>query len=186
MHIQNWWLIGLHIIVYGVATIVFAVPLDWLTATIGLTLIWISVVDSRRFEIPDTASLLLLVLAGLRLWMDDARLAEHVLGAVIWPVMFLLVAKAYRARRGHDGLGFGDVKLMAAIGLLCGFSGTVYVVLAAAVSGLVTLIAVSKLRTRAGTASRDHLSGTALAFAPFLCLGAWMVILIMEASAHIT
>ncbi|MBE7196994.1 MAG: prepilin peptidase [Parafilimonas terrae] len=49
---------------------------------------------------------------------------------------FLAVREAFYRWRGHDGLGFGDVKLALAGGILVGTDGFAWAVLAASLGGL--------------------------------------------------
>jgi prepilin signal peptidase PulO-like enzyme (type II secretory pathway) len=71
---------------------------------------------------------------------------------------------------GTGGLGFGDVKFAAVIGLVCGFPGVLAALLAASVLGL----ALSPLFRRP--------DGTRLPipFAPFLCAGTLLERLLMS------
>ncbi|MGY2048155.1 prepilin peptidase [Methylobacterium sp. JK268] len=63
-------------------------------------------------------------------------------GGAIW-----LVREAYYRRRGHDGIGLGDVKLSAAGGLLVGPEGFAWALLLASLAGL-ALVGIGRLRAR--------------------------------------
>ncbi|MBY5934922.1 A24 family peptidase [Tateyamaria omphalii] len=137
--------------------------------TIGGCLIWASVVDFIRFEIPNFATLGL-TCAALYWVATDARVPwqDHVLAAVFWPIAFELIRRVFLWRSGFDGLGFGDVKLMAPIALCCGLIGSAQVVLIAAMAALGFVLISSLWRGRAAI----HV---ALPFGPFLCFAAWVV-----------
>lgn len=104
---------------------------------------WIVWRDATRYLIPDAAVVALGVVAltaRLRepLFAFDASLATLSMlldgllaGGGVW-----LVREAYFRRRGHDGIGLGDVKLAAVGGLLCGIQGFSLVLLAASLAGL--------------------------------------------------
>lgn len=123
-------------------------------AAIGLVTLWFMWRDARDFVIPDGASLSLAVLAlGARLSADGLSLetaglalgAGLACGGALWAVR-----EAFYRLRGHDGLGFGDVKLAAACGVLVGVSGFALALLAACLAG----IAVALLRRGAVRADR--------------------------------
>ncbi|WP_208293330.1 prepilin peptidase [Pelagimonas phthalicica] len=142
----------------------------WPALIFAMLLVWVSMADWDSLEIPDSASALL-VLSGVSfvLTTEKADLADHLFGGVFWPLAFWLISSVYlRARKVH-GLGLGDVKLMAGIGVWCGFLGTIWVVLGAALSALSALTAFRLLRIRKGL--RQQL----VAFGPFLCFFAWYV-----------
>lgn len=98
-------------------------------------------------------------------------LIDGILGGILWPFLFWAVAELYLKTRGVNGLGFGDVKLMAGIGLWCGAHGTIYVVLSAALAGLVVLSLLAVVRST----SIEEIGQSKVAFGPFLCLSAWSV-----------
>ncbi|MGC6471432.1 MAG: prepilin peptidase [Parvibaculales bacterium] len=98
----------------------------------GLTLVFsvffmlnviIFLTDFEDFIIPDFASLggaaagFLLVLADVG---GLPPMREAVIGGLFGFVLLYLINAAYKLWRGHDGLGFGDVKLMAMYGIWLG------------------------------------------------------------------
>lgn len=124
------------------------------------------------FEIPDLAALLLAFSGAMTLYgSSELVLIDRILGGILWPLLFWAVAELYLKTRGVHGLGFGDVKLMAGIGLWCGAYGTIYVVLAAALAGLGVLSILAVVRST----SIAEIGQSKVAFGPFLCLSAWSV-----------
>jgi len=93
-----------------------------------------------------------------RLW----SLADSLLGAAVGASFLYGVAAIYLRARGVEGMGFGDVKLMALIGSFLGTKLTVLTIFAASLSGslfgLSTVLAVWMKRLRRiearGTSSR--------------------------------
>jgi len=83
----------------------------------------------------------------------------------------MAIAMIYRALRGADGLGFGDVRLLGAMGLVLG----PYVLLAYALGNILgVLVAVPQmLLSRAG----GPLSGRSIPFGPFLACGGVLTVL---------
>ena len=83
-----------------------------------------------------------------RLW----SLADSLLGAAVGASFLYGVAAIYLRARGVEGMGFGDVKLMALIGSFLGTRLTVLTIFAASLSGslfgLSTVLAIWMKRTR--------------------------------------
>lgn len=139
--------------------------LGWALLTAG----WI---DLDHFLLPD-AIVLPLLLAGLAAsWLRTGDIpADAALGAALGYLAFAGLAWAYRRLRGHDGLGMGDAKLLAAGGAWLGWDSLPMVVLIAACAGLAAA-AVGWL------AGRPVTRMTRLPFGPFLALAIWAVFLL--------
>ena len=125
--------------------------------------------DMDAFIIPDWASLGGLAL-GLALAAFGApglpALADAALGAGVGFALIYAINALYRAWRGHDGMGFGDVKLMAMFGAWLGAGALLPILFAASFSGAVFgIVMLSMARLRAGAAARD----AAKAMLPFGC-----------------
>ena len=78
--------------------------------------------------------------------------ADALLGAAIGAFFFYGIAMLYLHARGREGMGLGDVKLMAMVGAFLGVRLTVLTIfgasLAGSLFGLVTILAVWMKRTR--------------------------------------
>jgi leader peptidase (prepilin peptidase)/N-methyltransferase len=93
---------------------------------------------------------------------------DAILGAAAGSGLLWVVAEGYFRLRGREGMGLGDVKMMAAVGAFLGLKRTLITVLAGSLLGSVIgiiLIAVSKK-------GRDY----ELPFGTFLAAGALLVI----------
>jgi leader peptidase (prepilin peptidase)/N-methyltransferase len=135
----------------------------WLLLALGAT-------DATCFRLPDPLTIALGVV-GLALAVEDpnrtlwgAALAALIASGVFWGVRI-----GYAHLRGREGLGFGDVKLMAGIGAGCGLAQIPLVVLIAALGALAFAAGVALIRKRALSAT------TALPFGSFLCLSAGLI-----------
>ncbi len=90
---------------------------------------------------------------------------SSLLGALLGGGVLLATARGYRAVTGREGLGGGDVKLLAMIGSFVGWEGIPGILFLGALTGTFCGIALMVLR-------KDVSLTTPLPFAPFLCLGA--------------
>ena len=91
--------------------------------------------------------------------MYIASLEGLVIGATVW-----LFRQLYFAVRQYQGLGLGDVKLLAASGIWIGITGVPMQLLIAAVTALA---AAGAMQFAGQTVTRQ----TSLPFGPFLALG---------------
>lgn len=167
--------VGLHILIYAGAGFYFHIersPVFAIGLVLAGILIWISVIDFAHFRIPDVATVLLGATGLLALfWQPRNEIIDHLLAAVLWPLLFWTVAEVYKKLRGWDGLGFGDIKLIGVLALWVGLAGTATVVLAAALAGITTILVLGV----AGKQVSTEIPKSAVAFAPFLCLSTWVV-----------
>jgi leader peptidase (prepilin peptidase)/N-methyltransferase len=102
--------------------------------------------------------------------------ADAVLGAVAGSGLLWIVAEGYFRLRGREGMGLGDVKMMAAVGAFLGLKRTMMTVLAGSLLGSVIgifLIAISKK-------DRDY----ELPFGTFLGLGALLIVFFGTPALH--
>lgn len=131
---------------------------------LGLTLARLIQIDLAILRLPDRYTLPLIA-AGLM--MNGLRLQAvpwvYLAAAATGYLLFALIGFVFYRLRGVEGLGLGDAKLLSAAGAWLGLVALPYVILAAAVSGLI--FAVLRGRNR----------GTSLAFGPWLALGFWCV-----------
>jgi leader peptidase (prepilin peptidase)/N-methyltransferase len=169
----------------------FGVTVDALKwATFSALLVVLTITDLRERILPDVVNLFGVV-AGLLFsffttptdgtakwianrWFDFPppqpvlSFVDAVLGAAVGSGLLWLVAEGYFRLRGREGMGLGDVKMMAALGVFLGLKRTLMTVLAGSLLGSVigiVLIALSK---------RDR--NYELPFGTFLGTGALLVL----------
>lgn len=142
---------------------------DWLK--VGLycvlfsMLMVLSVIDWRTYTIPNGINLVIFLLGIVRLVTDLSHWPLYVIGMVSVGLVFLLMHMA----TGGNGLGMGDVKLVAGAGLLLGWQNMLLAVLVGSLAGAV----IHMFRMRRG-------AGRKLAFGPYLAAGIWFAALAGE------
>ena len=107
---------------------------------LGGQLLLLGLLDARHFWLPDRLVALLAatgaVPALLAGWREPALLLGPLAGAALGFALLWLPGRVYRVWRGIDGLGAGDPKLLAAIGLWLGPLGVVETLLGGSLVGL--------------------------------------------------
>ncbi|EKS6731961.1 prepilin peptidase [Enterobacter asburiae] len=113
------------------------------TALIALWLMWslllpLVVIDARHMLLPDclTQPLLWTGLMFHALFLT-LPLTDVIYGAVAGYLSLWLVYWAFRLLTGREGLGYGDFKLLAALGAWCGWQALPSIVLIAALGGII-------------------------------------------------
>jgi len=141
----------------------------WISCCLGWCLLALGAADWRDGVLPDALTLPLIPLGLAAAFMDDpSSVADHAIGAVAGFASFALIRWLYRRWRGRDGLGFGDVKLLAASGAFVAWDGLPSVVLI----GAVTALGLALLTTASG---RKLALDQRVAFGPALCFATWLV-----------
>lgn len=107
-------------------------------------------------------------------WIDDGtlRLTDALAGAMAGYLVLWAIFWGFKLATGRDGMGYGDFKLLAAIGAWLGWQMLPTVVLVAAISGL-AFAAVRYVKTR---------DNGPLPFGPFLSFGGMVGLFLAAAS----
>lgn len=146
----------------------------------ALWLLWcgllpLSVIDARYMLLPDSLTLPLLW-AGLlfHALFRTMPLPDAIYGAAAGYLSLWLVYWSFRLLTGREGLGYGDFKLLAALGAWCGWQALPSLLLLAALSGIIAHCLFYK------SVKKDlHIP-----FGPFMAL-AGMTVFIMQSSHFI-
>jgi leader peptidase (prepilin peptidase)/N-methyltransferase len=145
--------------------------LDLILSTLLLWLLLaLAVSDALWFRLPDALTAALFLCGfGLTLLNPNRDLGMHLAAAVLGVVVFIGLRWGYAYLRGVVGLGMGDVKLMAGIGMVVGVYELPHTLLVASSAALIYALCQAWSRDAPLTA------GTRLAFGSFLCLGTGVV-----------
>ncbi|HEY1057893.1 MAG TPA: A24 family peptidase [Limnobacter sp.] len=147
-------------------------PAGWTALALmgfAATLLVLALIDLDTYLLPDDLTLPLLW-AGLlfNLIGGVLPLNQAVMGAMLGYGLLWVVYHGFKLATGKEGMGYGDFKLLAAVGAWLGAMSVFTVLLFASVFGIVFGLAIQKLRGK-----RNH---EAFPFGPCLVAGAlaWM------------
>ena len=144
---------------------------------ITLNGVWIGIVASVYLAQPSALAARLLRIAGLV--GANARviaLTASLIGAVIGGGLLWGVAEAYRRLRGMEGMGFGDVKMMAMVGAFLGAPLALLTIMIGSLLGSV----IGLVYIRFAGKSRQY----ELPFGTFLAVAAIVVVLYGDELVH--
>ena len=158
---------GLAVCAALIAVMVATGPAELVLAALWLwLLIPLAVIDATHYRLPDALTAALFVVGvPLGLLTPGAGLPEVLLSAGLGVGALAVIRLGYRRVRGREGLGAGDVKLMAGIGAALPPEALPWVTLVAAVLALAAVLLVPGWRRRAHAAAP-------LPFGTFLCVAA--------------
>jgi leader peptidase (prepilin peptidase)/N-methyltransferase len=177
------WMLYTEIAAAGAAVLAaIAAPstaLAWIWAVWLWLLLVLAVCDLTRFRLPDPLTAALFATAMVLAVMPAGiGLQAALIGALAGAGSFAALRWGYQALRGREGLGLGDVKLMAGLGGWAGPWDLPLLVLIAAIGGLVFALIASLGRGDSGVL----LGQRALPFGAALC-GAAAVLWLLRAGA---
>jgi len=143
-----------------------------LAAALILTwaLIVLTVIDLREHLLPDSITLPLVWL-GLLLSAFEIFVNSHasIGGAVFGYLSLWLIYHLYRLLTGKEGMGYGDFKLLAALGAWFGVAALPVIVLLSSLVGAAVGLALIALRRQGREAP--------IAFGPYLAGAGWITLI---------
>ena len=146
---------GQNIFVFVVSCVIFS------------CLICVFFCDLDNMEIPDELQVALLI-CGLILLIFSVDVSMNIYGFLFGGGFFLLFSIVYKLIRKKDGLGFGDVKLMAVLGLILGLYKTILLTIVSCVSCAVIMSIVTLVKR--GKGDREFPFATFIAPCAVLCM----------------
>jgi leader peptidase (prepilin peptidase)/N-methyltransferase len=158
----------------GLLSLVCALRFGWgpaLGAALVLTwaLVALTVIDLRTQLLPDGITLPLLWL-GLLLSTAGifVRPSASIIGAAAGYLSLWGVYHVFRLITGKEGMGYGDFKLLGALGAWFGWKALPMIVLLSSVVGAVVGLGLILLR--------GHDRNVPIAFGPYLAMAGWIVL----------
>ena len=126
-------------------------------------LIVIAIIDWRTFEIPAGLNIFIGILGIINLCHDYRNWLHYLLGFITVSGLLTIV---YFVTKGN-GIGGGDIKLMAVAGLLLGWQNIILALIIGSITGSIIHLILMK------TKGKSHV----LAFGPYLSFGIFTVML---------
>ena len=159
----------------GLATVLLSVYFELSPALLGAilltwSLIALTAIDFDHQLLPDDITLPLLWLGLLfNIWGTFASLQDAVIGAMagyltLWGVYWL-----FKLLTGKEGMGYGDFKLLAALGAWLGWQALPLIILLSSLVGAICGIILMLVMGR----GRE----IPLAFGPYLAVAGWIALL---------
>ncbi len=149
---------------------------SWETLVMALfcgVLLVLALIDLDHFVLPDKITLPG-TLGGLAVqpWLPRVDLLDALLGVVAGAGVLILIVNFWYWLRHEEGMGLGDVNMLAMVGAFLGWQGAAVTLVSATVAGALTGLILIASR-RLGTKSR-------LPFGVFLSLGALIAVFFGE------
>ena len=131
-------------------------------------LLVLSVIDSKFKLVPSPISLSLIVIALLYNFLLNPDLVKDaLLGALCGYLFFFLIEKLFKYLKGIEGLGRGDAKVFASMGALMGWQYLPYILLAASLLGLISVLIFFAIKKK----PYRELKSYSIPFVPALSFG---------------
>ena len=155
------------------AAIAWYFPLGWpLLGALLLTwtLIALTFIDLDKMLLPDQLTLPLLWL-GLLINISGhfVSLQDAVLGAVFGYLVLWSLYWSFKLLTGKEGMGYGDFKLLAALGAWLGWQALPLILILSSLVGAIVGITLLLLRR--------HQQGNPIPFGPYLAMAGWIALL---------
>jgi len=127
-------------------------------------------IDIDHQLLPDSMTIPLMW-AGILIsfWSIHTGLADSVTGAIAGYLVLWAIYHAFRLLTGKEGMGYGDFKLLAALGAWMGWQMLPLVVLLSSVAGAVTGLALMAT----GRMNKDK----PMPFGPFIAIAGWIALI---------
>jgi leader peptidase (prepilin peptidase) / N-methyltransferase len=126
---------------------------------------------------PEAGTLWPAVVTGVHLVVHGLlRLLDSLAGALMGGGFLWLVGALYEWLRKQEGIGGGDIKLLAMVGAFTGWQGCLFTIFGASLTGSIVGVALM-IRRRSG-------SQTPIPFGPFLSLASFLYVLAGDALIH--
>ncbi len=155
---------GLNGVLYVVVAVINGLNVDSLLYCLLISaLITLSVIDWRTYEIPIGINIFILALGLIMTVLHYGDWLNHVIGFLAVSVFIYVIILATKGR----GMGGGDMKLMAAAGLMLGWKEIILAFVLGCILG--SIIHVIRMKV----SKAEH----TLAFGPYLSLGIVITVL---------
>lgn len=154
-------------------TVAYYFGFDW-SCVGALLLTWaliaLTFIDIDHQLLPDSITLPLLWLGiSFNLFSQYTSLEASVIGALAGYLSLWSVYQLFKLVTGKEGMGFGDFKLLAALGAWLGWSMLPSIILLSSLVGAIVGISLMLFRR--------HQSDTPIPFGPYLAAAGWIALI---------
>lgn len=126
------------------------------------------IIDFKMKLIPDTSVIVIFILGVINAVLNYSNALNYIYGFLIGGCLFYLISIFSKLVFKKEGMGFGDVKLVAAIGLLVGYKSIFAIsLLAFVLSAVISLILIILNKAK---------FSSYIAFGPFIVVATIIVI----------
>ena len=167
-------------LVTGLMTMVLAVFFEFSPALLGAVLLtWalisLTMIDVDHQLLPDDITLPLIWLGLLfNLQGTYVSLNDAVIGAMAGYLILWTIYQAFKLLTGKEGMGYGDFKLLAALGAWVGWQMLPEIILLSSLVGAVCGIALMFVKKRG--------KEIPIPFGPYLAVAGWLALLLGDGS----
>lgn len=142
---------------------------------VSFFLISMIMIDCKHLLLPDDLTLGLLWLGLLvAIWDVFIPLPDAIIGAMLGYLILWSIYWGFKVVTGKDGMGYGDFKLLAALGAFVGWYHLIIVILLASIVGLVLGLLIPQITRK--LPSNNGSINQAVPFGPFLGIAGWLTI----------
>ena len=147
-------------------------------ALLGIVITWVLValtfIDADKMLLPDELTLPLLWLGlGTSVFTVFVPPSTAIIGAAVGYLSLWSVYWLFKLVTGKEGMGYGDFKLLAALGAFVGWQGLPIIIILSSLVGAIVGITLIALR-------RNE-SSQAIPFGPYLAVAGWLTLMHGEA-----
>ena len=147
-------------------------------ALLGIVITWVLValtfIDADKMLLPDELTLPLLWLGlGASVFTVFVPPSTAIVGAAVGYLSLWSVYWLFKLVTGKEGMGYGDFKLLAALGAFVGWQGLPIIIILSSLVGAIVGITLIALRCNE--------SSQAIPFGPYLAVAGWLTLMYDEA-----
>ena len=106
-----------------------------------ISLLIIFITDYKFFIIPDIISIPLMFLGVISSFLNlnplNISFLDSIIAGSTSAILFFIISKSFFYLKKRDGLGYGDIKLIAALGFWTGVESTLIIVISSSILGVI-------------------------------------------------
>ena len=139
-----------------------------------ISLILAFILDIRFMIIPDTSSVLIIISAFFNIIINYNKtlLIDSIVGFLIGGITLFIIDYIFKKITKNDGFGYGDMKILASIGLYVGYKSIIVImILSIVISAIFSVIYLVSKKTR-------ELKNAYIPFGPFIVVSTFIILVI--------